>query len=287
MGTRLDFANNRAASLGSSPVSEQVRLLLSDVDGTLVTPDKTLTKKSIKAVELLGDAGVIFAITSARPPQGLLMFVEPLGLTTPLAAFNGGLLVDSAMNVIEEKAIRDDLAAPIIDLLLGHGLSVWVYQGADWYVLDTSGPHVQHESRGSRCEPTKLTSFKGVDEGLTKVVGVSDDASASAAAGAAMQERFGGHVSATRSQTYFLDVTHPDANKGSVVEYLSAMYDVTPDEIATIGDMHNDVSMFAVSGLSIAMGNAAAPVRQAAHKITKSNDDEGFAYAVEQFVLRL
>ena len=111
------------------------------------------------------------------------MFVEPLGLTTPLAAFNGGLLVDPDMNAIEEKTIRVDLAAPIIDLLHGHGLSVWVYQGADWFVLDKDGPHVQHESRGCVCAPTKLASFEGVDDGITKVVGVSDDASAGAAAG--------------------------------------------------------------------------------------------------------
>jgi Cof subfamily protein (haloacid dehalogenase superfamily) len=214
------------------------------------------------------------------------MFVEPLGLTTPLAAFNGGLLVDPDMNAIEEKTIRVDLAAPIIDLLHGHGLSVWVYQGADWFVLDKDGPHVQHESRGCVCAPTKLASFEGVDDGITKVVGVSDDASAGAAAGAAMREQFGERVSATRSQSYFLDVTHPDANKGHVVEYLSTMYDVTTDEIATIGDMHNDVSMFAVSGLSIAMGNAEASVQQAAHQVTRSNDDEGFAYAVTEFVLR-
>jgi hydroxymethylpyrimidine pyrophosphatase-like HAD family hydrolase len=101
-----------------------------------------------------------------------------------------------------------------------------------------------------------------------------------------MREQFGAHVSATRSQTYFLDVTHPDANKGSVVEYLSAMYDVATDEIATIGDMNNDVSMFAVSGLSIAMGNAEASVQRAAHRVTRSNDDEGFAHAVNEFVLQ-
>jgi len=264
-----------------------VRLLVSDVDGTLVTSDKVLTGESIRAVERLGDAGIIFAITSARPPQGLAMFVEPLRLTTPLGAFNGALVVDSDMRVLEEKTIGDDLATPIVDLLHTHGLSVWVYQSSQWFVLDENGPHIEAEARICKCRPTRLSDFSSVIDGVTKVVGVSDDPGAGAAANAAMNERFGQRVAATRSQNYFLDVTHPDATKGRVVRFLSDLYGVASDEIATIGDMHNDVSMFAESGLSIAMGNAAAAVQEAASEVSRSNDDEGFAHAVDRFVLEI
>lgn len=263
----------------------QVRLLVSDVDGTLVTPDKTLTEESIRAVQRLNDAGIIFAITSARPPQGLAMFVEPLLLSTPLGAFNGAMIVDSQLRVLEEKTIDDNLAAPIIDLLHSHDLSVWVYQGSQWFVLDESGPHIEHESRGCDCRPTRLSDFSTIADGITKVVGVSDDSRAGAAASVAMSAMFGPRVSATRSQTYFLDVTHPDATKGRVVRFLSELYGVATEEIATIGDMHNDVSMFAESGTSIAMGNADAAVKEKASEVTTSNDAEGFALAVDRFVL--
>jgi Cof subfamily protein (haloacid dehalogenase superfamily) len=266
-------------------LSTPVRLLVSDVDGTLVTPDKVLTPESIGAVQRLNDAGIIFAITSARPPQGLATFVEPLGLRTPLGAFNGALMVDSEMRVLEEKTIDDHLAAPIIDLLHSHDLSVWVYQGSQWFVLDESGPHIEHESRGCECRPTRLSDFNSVAQGITKVVGVSDDSRAGAAASEAMNVMFGPRVSATRSQSYFLDVTHPDATKGRVVRFLSELYGVARDEIATIGDMHNDISMFAESGISIAMGNADAAVKEAATEVTSSNEDEGFARAVDRFVL--
>jgi hydroxymethylpyrimidine pyrophosphatase-like HAD family hydrolase len=92
-------------------------------------------------------------------------------------------------------------------------------------------------------------------------------------------------VTAARSQPYYLDVTHPDANKGAVAQYLSAKYAIPPAAIATIGDMPNDVLMFAHSGLSIAMGNASPEVQRAARRVTTSNADEGFATAVERFVL--
>jgi len=92
-------------------------------------------------------------------------------------------------------------------------------------------------------------------------------------------------VTAARSQPYYLDVTHPDANKGAVARYLSAKYGIPPEAMATIGDMPNDVLMFAHSGLSIAMGNASPEVQRAARRTTASNEDEGFASAVDRFIL--
>lgn len=262
-----------------------IRLVLSDVDGTLVPNDKVLTQRSIEAVKQLREAGIIFALTSARPPRGLAMFVKPLELTTPLAGFNGGLVTDTDFNTIEEKTIDDNLSAPIVELLGAHGLSVWVYQGADWYVLDEDSSHVEHEAQVCQCDPEVIERFEGVETGVTKIVGVSDDADACAAAIADLHARFGEQVLATRSQNYFVDVTNPDANKGSVVKFLSSRFEVPTSQIATIGDMPNDVLMFAHSGLSIAMGNASDQVQRAARRVTTTNEDEGFANAVQQLIL--
>ncbi len=262
-----------------------IRLLLSDVDGTLVTSEKVLTERSVAAVHRLHDAGVLFAVTSGRPPRGMQMLVEPLGLSTPVAAFNGGLLVEPDMSVIEERAIPSELLAPTLALLESFALSVWVYRGADWYVRDLDGPHVERESNTVRFPPTLVESFDGIVADVAKIVGVSDDHDAVARAAVAAGERFGDHVSAACSQPYYLDVTHPEANKGSVVRYLAAKYGIPTEAIATIGDMPNDVLMFAHSGLSIAMGNADREVQRAARRVTTSNDDDGFATAVERFVL--
>ncbi len=114
---------------------------------------------------------------------------------------------------------------------------------------------------------------------------MSDDYDAVAAAETLAHERLGEHVAASRSQPYYLDVTHPQANKGAVVRFLAERYDISTDEIATIGDMPNDVLMFAHSGLSIAMGNAHREVQRAARHVTTTNDEDGFAHAVERFIL--
>ena len=81
-----------------------IKLFLSDVDGTLVTPHKTLTERTIAAVRQLKKAGILFAVTSGRPPRGMSMLVDPLKLTTPIAAFNGGIFANPDMTVIEHRA---------------------------------------------------------------------------------------------------------------------------------------------------------------------------------------
>jgi Cof subfamily protein (haloacid dehalogenase superfamily) len=263
-----------------------IRLLLADVDGTLLTKDKVLTDRAVDAVRRLGRAGVLFAITSGRPPRGMAMLIEPLGLATPLAAFNGGLIVERDLSVIEQHLIATELVSQIIALLDSSGLDVWVYRGTDWYVRRSDAPHVDREAFTVQFPPTVVGSFDELSDGVAKIVGISDEADAMASATAAAHERFGEDVSAAQSQPYYLDVTNPAANKGSVAKWLMAKYAIAPEQLATIGDMPNDVLMFAHSGLSIAMGNAGREVQRAARRVTASNDEDGFAEAVDRFILR-
>jgi Cof subfamily protein (haloacid dehalogenase superfamily) len=263
-----------------------IRLLLSDVDGTLVTPDKELSPRTVEAVHALHDAGVLFAITSGRPPRGMKMLVEPLGLTTPIAAFNGGLVVEPDLEVVEEHVVPTSCVRPVIEVLDSFGLAVWVYRGSDWLLQDPDGRHVEREAFTVQFAPTVVDDVAHVSDDVAKIVGVSDDYDAVARAERKAHAELGDHVSVARSQPYYVDVTHPQANKGSVARYLSARYGVPEEEIATIGDMPNDVLMFAHSGLSIAMGNAHREVQRAARHVTTANDEDGFAHAVERFILR-
>ncbi len=260
------------------------KIVLADVDGTLVTQEKLLTERAVSAVRRLRDANIEFAVTSGRPPRGMSMLVEPLALTTPISAFNGGLIVRPDMSVVEQKTISEALVAPAIELLDGQGLDVWLYSGADWLVRERKAPHVDRESETVRFDPKVAESFGAVTD-VAKIVGVSDNHELVAKTTDQVREKFGGDVSAAQSQPYYLDITHPQANKGEVVTYLSKHLGISPGQFVTIGDMPNDVLMFARSGLSIAMGNADREVQRAARHVTASNEDEGFAKAIERFVL--
>jgi hydroxymethylpyrimidine pyrophosphatase-like HAD family hydrolase len=170
-------------------------------------------------------------------------------------------------------------------VILHNGMDAWVYGGKDWLVRDPDAPHVAREQWTVKFAPTVVENFKQVLQSAVKIVGVSDDHDLVARCEKDAKDALGTGASAVRSQPYYLDVTHPDANKGTVVTTLSKLLSVPASEIATIGDMPNDVLMFRRSGLSIAMGNAGPDVQAQADLVTASYDDEGFAKAIEQFIL--
>jgi Cof subfamily protein (haloacid dehalogenase superfamily) len=271
-------------SMSARPRSK-ISLVLADVDGTLVTAEKVLTSRASAAVQALHAAGIAFAITSGRPPRGMAMLIDPLALQTPVAGFNGGIFVKPDMTIMEAHVLDADVARRALEVILHNAMDVWVYSGRDWLVRNRDAPHVAREQWTVKFAPTVVENFDQVIGSAVKIVGVSDDRDLVARCEKDAQDALGAGASAARSQPYYLDVTHPDANKGTVVTTLSKLLSVPASQIATIGDMPNDVLMFRNSGLSIAMGNASPDVQAQADVVTASYDDEGFAKAIEQFVL--
>src|SRR5271169_4004659 len=260
-------------------------LVLADVDGTLVTEEKVLTKRAQNAVSAFQSADIRFAITSGRPPLGMAMLFDALKLDTPIAGFNGGLFVERDLTILEQKTVPADVARQAIELMHEHGLDTWVYSGNDWLVTKINAPHVAREAWTVKFEPKVVADVTEHLQQVAKIVGVSDDLDRVQRCEADSQAAFGQHATANRSQPYYLDVTNKDANKGAVVEYLSRHLGVPAEEIATIGDQPNDVLMFKRSGFSIAMGNASDEVKRQASAVTDSYEDEGFAKAMESFIL--
>jgi Cof subfamily protein (haloacid dehalogenase superfamily) len=263
-----------------------IKMVIADVDGTLVTQEKVLTKRAAEAVLRLHDAGIQFSVTSGRPPRGMEMLIEPLKLVQPLAAFNGGVLIQPDLTtVVDQNFLPAGVPEQVIDSIEKHGLDIWIYTATDWFVRDVNGAHVAREQWTVRFPPKVVKTFDGLLGRVAKIVGVSDDLAAVAKCEKDVQQAGGSHISAARSQPYYLDVTHPQANKGGVVLAMSKLLNIPAEAIATIGDMPNDVLMFEKSGVSIAMGNASSEVQASATYVTSSNEEEGFANAIEKFVL--
>ena len=264
-----------------------IRLVLADVDGTLVTRDKVLTDAAKEVARELRRAGIALAITSGRPPRGMSMLIEPLALQGAIAGFNGGVFVNPDLSVIESHALDPATAGQTLKLMLAKGLDAWVYTADEWLIRDQVAPHVAREAWTVKFDPKVVAAFTDAHLAhAVKIVGISDDLALVAASEKAAQDALGDKASAARSQPYYLDVTHPQANKGTVVATLSKLLNIPPAQIATMGDMPNDVLMFRKSGFSIAMGNASDEVKAQASAVTDSNENEGFAKAVRKFVLR-
>jgi Cof subfamily protein (haloacid dehalogenase superfamily) len=262
----------------------KIALVVSDVDGTLVTKDKTLTEGAEAAVMRLRDAGIGFTITSSRPTIAMRFFVEPLRLALPLGAFNGSCIVDPELEPIEQHLIPEFAARRAIDVLGQFNADVWLFTSDRWLIRNPGGAYVAHERRAIRAEPIITEDFTPYLSSACKIVGSSDDAPLLVACENAMQDALGEQAHAVRSQSYYLDITPPGCDKGTFVQFMARHLGISTDAVATLGDMQNDLPMFRCSGVSFAMGNATDDVKRAATHVTASNEEDGFAKAVETIV---
>ena len=263
----------------------RIALVVSDVDGTLLTKDKILTDGAKAAVRRLHEAGIGFTIVSSRPTIGMGFLIEPLAIRLPIGAFNGSSIVDAQLKPIEQHLIAPAVAQRSLDVLNEFGVDIWLFTNDRWLTRNPNGEYVPHEQLAIKHDPTIISDFTPYLTGACKIVGASSDAALLARCEAAMKEAVGQEATAVRSQTYYLDVTPPGHDKGTFVAAMARRLGISTDAVATIGDMQNDLAMFKKSGLSIAMGNATDDVKKQASHVTGSNEEEGFAGAIE-FILK-
>jgi Cof subfamily protein (haloacid dehalogenase superfamily) len=267
------------------PWSGDIALVIADVDGTLITPDRRLTPRAIAAVAGLDNRGIGFTLISSRPPQGLSALAAALNLRLPFAAFNGGNLLAPDLSLLEARHLSPETARRMLDLLAARDVEPWVFTDHDWRLRDARGEHVAAERGASGLGPMVVDGFESVITRIDKIVGVCDDHSLLAQLEADARAQLGQTATIQRSHPYYLDVTHAHANKGDGIEALCRRIGVALRHTAVIGDMFNDMSMFARAGFSIAMGQAPSEVKGAANAVTGSNADDGFAQAVERLIL--
>ncbi|HJU16264.1 MAG TPA: Cof-type HAD-IIB family hydrolase [Stellaceae bacterium] len=265
---------------------KKISLVISDVDGTLVTTDKALLPGTVRAVRRLHEHGIGFSICSSRPPFGMRMMIDPLQLKLPFGGYNSGAIVTTDFTVLEQKVIPPETAKQAVEVFHAHGVDCWVFVGNEWVITNRQGDHVDHEIHTIHTPPTVVSDFR--DEhfrAVGKIVGASNDHDRVARVEHIMREALDGRANAMRSQPYYCDVIAPGINKGRIVEVLSERLGVPREEIAVLGDMENDLEMFAKAGFSIAMGNASPEVKRAADVVTLSNEEEGWEQAIERHIL--
>jgi Cof subfamily protein (haloacid dehalogenase superfamily) len=259
----------------------RIALVVSDVDGTLLTKDKVLTDGTTAAVRKLHAAGIGFTIVSSRPTIGMGFLIEPLSITLPVGAFNGSSIVDAGLRPIEQHLIGPSVAQRSLDVLNAFGVDIWLFTNDRWYTRNPDGEYVPHEKRAIKANPTIIPDFTPHLAEACKIVGASSDPALLQRCEVAMREAVGVEATAVRSQTYYLDVTPPGHDTGTFVDAMIRRLGIPAAAVATIGDMENDLPMFARSGVSFAMGNAADGIKQHATHVTNSSERDGFAAAIE------
>ena len=195
--------------------------VISDVDGTLLTEDKILTARTKAAVAALRSNGIVFSMISSRPPRGLRLLMTSLGIDVPVAGFNGGVLATADLAVISAHLLPPGVARRVVDFLDARRVDVWLFSGQDWLLRHPDGPYVGLEERTVAFGPTIVDDFAPSLDAAAKIVGVSADFESLAQCERELRAALGEQASIVRSQPYYLDVTHPLANKGDALSSLA------------------------------------------------------------------
>lgn len=263
----------------------RIRLLVSDVDGTLLDSQKKLSRATIDAVRDLGRAGVHFSLVSHRPLQGLKKLMQELDLRCVCAALNGGIIADEQLSVLLERNIRPATVQEVVGTIERYRLDPWIYTREDWYVPRLTGPHVQHEADSLDLSPIVFESLGEMGSLVIKISAVGDNYSDIQACEDQLRSQLDTQLAISRPLANHLDISHVDANKGAAVTAIAGLLKLPLEEVAAAGDGENDIPMFRVAGLSIAMGQAPPEVHRAATDTTTANSQDGLAWAIHHIIL--
>ncbi|MDE7547649.1 Cof-type HAD-IIB family hydrolase [Acetobacter fabarum] len=277
------FGQNRHGP--ERPPARHIRLVVSDMDGTLLTPNKQITPQSIAAAQALRHAGIPLCLVSSRPPGGMEMYFEQLGINTPYGALDGGTLFNPDRTIRSSLSLAPQTVQEALDLLAARQVDPWLFRGHEWLVRNARNPLVLAESRTVQSIPTQVGDLHTCVHDIGKVTGSTADHAMLQEQEVHIGRELAGRASVALSSKWFLDITPLHANKGYAVRQLAADYGVSVNEVACIGDMNNDIPMLAIAGLAIAMGQSTPDVQTYAHCVTSPNTQEGWARAITDLVL--
>jgi Cof subfamily protein (haloacid dehalogenase superfamily) len=260
-------------------------LVVSDIDGTLVRDDKSLSDNVVAAAKRLIASGVSMSLISARPPSGMVWIADKLELSTSIAAFNGGTIVGPDRTVVSAVSLSPEIAKRALDLIAKPSIFRWLFSRGRWYAERPAGHHDLREQKSTNQQPTFGADFIQLLGAVDKIVAVSDEHGLLTALERTLTQTLGQDATVVQSQVYSVEITARSANKGVGLTALAAAAGVPLKQVAVIGDQRNDLAMFRRAGLSIAMGQAPDEVRKAATLVTGSNSEDGVAQAIDNILM--
>ena len=264
-----------------------VKLFVTDIDGTLLVPGKKVSAKNIEAVQAMTKAGVTVVIATGRMHSAALPVAAQLGVSVPIISYNGALIKSSAGEVIHAQYMEEEKVLALINFFEERG---WYLQSYSDDVL-----YVPERNDGAKFYETMLNvtanevgwdGMRGIIKDVPKLLSVSETPEETEEKLAAVRENFGGQIEITRSAPRFCEFMHLGISKASAIKILAQKLGVANDEILTIGDSDNDLPMLTEVGTGVAMGNAVPAVKAACSIVTDTCENDGFAKAVYDYVLR-
>lgn len=267
----------------------EYKILCLDIDGTLLNSKHQITEKTKIAIgKVAKDKNLPVILVSARMPKGIFFLGEELGLTAPIICYSGALIMDYNKNIILNHYIEVSYIKRIHAIMKSYNISMSLYKDDEWY-SEKQDEWIQQEevitnltaSIGDYQELFSSWGNTGCNKILCmgaeeEIIGLKKE----------LVSIFDQELAIYLSKSTYLEIMPKNSSKTAGIGVLLEKYNLDAQALMTIGDNYNDIDMIEFAGLGIAMENAPAEVKSYAKHITKSNDEDGVAWAIEKYILR-
>lgn len=262
------------------------KLMAVDIDGTLLDSSGNVTDNTRNTIRRGVEKGLVFTIATGRPIQGVEYLNKILDLDVPFITYNGAMVVmGKSKEIIYEQKLSSRDAKDIVDLGEKYGVTVMVWKNNGLYVRKLDERVLEYK-KISGVEPVVVENIDElVKDGVTKALWYDDTEKIGR-----YQQEIGKYLSESinyhTSRPYFLEFVDKKASKAIAMEKLGEHFNIHQSEMIAVGDGFNDLSMIEYAGLGVAMGNSPQDIKKAANFVTLTNDEDGVAHVINQFVLK-
>ncbi|MFD1292776.1 Cof-type HAD-IIB family hydrolase [Lutibacter holmesii] len=264
------------------------QLICSDIDGTLLNKNRELSKATIEEVQRV--APIPMVLISSRMPKALRhLQIEFGNVSTPLIAYNGGLVLDKD-RVLHSTFIKNEVLAEIISKSADTSIHLSLYHADEWYV-PSMDYWAKREENNTKVTPEIKSSVEVLNtwiqegKGAHKIMCMGD-AEEIDALYKSLEITFSNEIMLYRSKDTYIEISHKDISKKTAIEVLLNNHytDISMNKVIAFGDNYNDIEMLKAVGLGVAVANANEEVLQIADAVTDTNKNDGVAKAIKEFI---
>ena len=264
-------------------------ILVLDIDGTLTTSEKTISKETLAAIRNIQKRGHKVVLASGRPTPGIWPIANELELSTYdgyILSFNGARIIDCATNqIIFQKTVPHDLLPEIYEAAMEYNVGLLTYDEEQILSATEIDEYIKKEAWINKLPYTQVPNFlEHITFDVNKCL-MTGDPDHLAQVEAKMKDRFAGRLNIFRSEPFFLEVVPLHIDKAESLSELLDYLHLSKDQMISCGDGYNDITMIEYAGMGVAMANAQKKVKEVADYITLSNDNNGVAHVINKFML--
>ncbi len=263
-----------------------VKLFVSDIDGTLLMPGKKISARNIDAVKKMVAAGITVTIATGRMYKAALPIAHELGVNVPIITYNGALIKSVDGEILHAEYLPEDVVVGLVNFYERQGWYLQNYSEDNLYYAEFNN-YANYYQTTQKVQGTAIgwDGMKNKTSHVCKLLSIADNEEQTLARIAELKAEFGDRIDVTKSTPIYTEIICPGVSKAAAVNILAKKLGVDRSEVMAIGDSDNDLPMLKAAGTSIAMSNGTDEVKASCDFVTGLCEDDGFAQAVEKFVL--